>query len=275
MRGAEDVAVLRPAPWWTPKRLALALIAAGALLLLALGWAALLRQQVAERSAQLAGEMRSRHEGEVEFAATLRERERIAADLHDTLEQALAGVTFQLEAGESFRATSPERSDRHQRIAHQLLVRTREDVRRSVWNLRAQALDGRTLPEALRNVAESAGAGRAVAIEVAETGAPRPLSEFVAGNLLLLAQEAVTNAMKHATPTRIRLGLNFAPERVTLAIEDDGAGFYPATAPGAREGHFGLQGMTERVKRLGGTFSIESGPGRGTRITAAVPASAD
>jgi len=88
---------------------------------------------------------------------------------------------------------------------------------------------------------------------------------------LLLAQEGVTNALKHASANRIDVCVEYSTDGVSLRIEDDGCGFNPGTAPSLREGHFGLQGMRERVKRLGGTIDIASATGQGCRINATVP----
>jgi signal transduction histidine kinase len=271
LRSEGDIETLDPASWWTAERLGTALASLGGLLLLASAWVVWLKRQVAIRSAQLGEEMRTRREAEIEFEATLRERERLAADLHDTLEQSLAGVSFQLEASESFRSTQPSRSDHHLRLAQQLVARSQEDVRRSVWNLHAQALDGRSLGEALKSLASHAGAGRAFQITTFEEGSPRAIPDFAAAHLLLVAQESITNAIKHASPRLVKLCLGYRHESIDLAIEDDGCGFDPATAPGAHLGHFGLQGIAERVKRLGGRFQIESRPGAGTRILVTVP----
>lgn len=271
LRSTGDVSVLRTAPWWTPGRLgiALGLLAAG--LLIALAWIAWLRRAVAQRSAELAEAMRARRDAAVEFESTLRERNRLAADLHDTTEQSLTGLALQLEACEGLQAKAPERSQQHLSLARQLLDRSREDLRRSIWNLRSSPLDRGTLQEALRQIATDRSAGLPIRITVEARGRERPLPDFVAGNLLLLTQEGITNALKHATPSDISVTLVFAPSAVSLLIEDNGSGFDPATAAGHREGHFGLQGMRERMKRLGGTLSIESAPGRGTRITASLP----
>ena len=94
---------------------------------------------------------------------------------------------------------------------------------------------------------------------------------FVAGNLLLLAQEGITNALKHARPVQIDITLRFSERAVTLIIHDDGAGFDPATAEGPQNGHFGLQGRRERIKRLGGQLESRSACGAGTTIRASVP----
>ncbi len=270
LRGPEDVRVIVAASWWTPVRLWAALGLVAVVLLFALAWVVLLRRRVTQRSAQLAEEMRARRDAAVEFETTLRERNRLAADLHDTTEQSLTGLAFQLEATFALHHKSPERSQQHMALARQLLDRSREDLRRSIWNLRAAPLEQHTLAEALQEIAADRSAGLAVRIAVECEGDPRALPDIVAGNLLLLAQEGITNALKHATPTRIELHLNFSPRAVILTIRDDGRGFDPATAGGPKDGHFGLQGMRERIKRLGGQLEIKSSPGKGTIITASV-----
>ena len=271
LRGPADVQVIRAASWWTPERLWAALGLTAVVLLMALVWVAMLRRRVSLRGAQLAEEMRARRDAAVEFESTLRERNRLAADLHDTTEQSLTGLAFQLEATEGLHTRAPDRSRQHLVLARQLLGRSREDLRRSIWNLRANPLEKHTLTEALREVAADRSAGMAVRIVVECDGAPRPLPDFVAGNLLLLAQEGITNALKHAQPGEIALHLKFPEREVTLIIRDDGIGFDPSTANGPKDGHFGLQGMRERIKRLGGRLEIMSAPGNGTIITATVP----
>ncbi len=270
LRDTADVQVVAAASWWTQERLLSALALAAIVLLLVLAWVAMLRRQVARRSEELAEAMRARRDAAVEFDSTLRERNRLAADLHDTTEQALTGMALQLEAADALRTRAPERSEQHLGLARHLLDRSREDLRRSIWNLRANPLEQHTLAEALREVAADRSAGLGLAIEVASRGEERPMPDFVAGNLLLLAQEGITNALKHAAPTRIDLQLEFTPQEITLEIRDDGRGFDPATADGPKDGHFGLQGMRERVKRLGGRLTLRSAPGRGTAITATV-----
>lgn len=278
LRTPEDVAVLRAAPWWTTERLWKALAGVFAVLILALGWALVLRRSVERERERLAKERRAREEQErareaaqVEFEATMRERERLAADLHDTLEQALTGVAFQLETMNRLREHPPERSVRHLSFARQMLARSREDVRRSVWNLRANALDGRMLREALHFIAEGLTEGQGITITSGGSGEEEALPDLIAGNLLMLAKEGITNALKHAVATTIHLAVDYTPEAVTLTVEDNGRGFTPEEAAGPQQGHFGLQGMRERARRLGAEFRIDSAPGRGTRVAIRVP----
>lgn len=271
LRSADDLRVLHAAPWWTPQRLWLLLGGTAALLAGVLTWNLILRRLVAHRGVQLAAEMRARDRAEVEFDATLRERTRLAADLHDTLEQALTGLSFQLDTSSVLATKAPDASARHLELGRQLLTRSREDLRRSIWNLRSRELDGHSLAEAVEGAALQATEGRPIEITVEETGIPHPLPEFIAGNLLLLAQEAMTNAIKHGHPQTIAVSVHYQDDEVVLGVRDDGAGFDPGAAPGLHEGHFGLQGMRERANRLDGRIEIESRRGEGTRITVIVP----
>ncbi|QTN32973.1 sensor histidine kinase [Akkermansiaceae bacterium] len=271
LRHSSDIRVLRAASWWTPTRLRLSLGVILAVLLASLAWARSLRREVVKRTAALVSETRARRDAEVEFNATSRERERMAVDLHDTVEQALTGVSYQLQVSEALHAGQPQRSLQHLDLAKQLLAQSREEVRRSVWNLRAQALNGRNLAEVLRDVAAGLSTRNPARTHVSVIGEERDLPDFIAGHLLLLAQESMTNAIKHAKPENIRITLEFGEGSVELRVHDDGIGFDPVNAPGLSEGHLGLQGMRERMKRLGGTVKVESAPGQGTTIRARVP----
>lgn len=268
LRTPADIAVLRAAPWWTPLRLWIALGIVGGGGLLSSAWVWTLRRRVTQRAKELAEEIEARQSAEVEFEATLRERKRLAADLHDTLEQSLTGLARQLEAADELRTAHPDRSGSHLGLARQLLDRSQEDVRRSVWNLHSTSLELRSLSEALHELVEYRSADQPVSLLVEIQGVERPLPDFISGNLLLLAQEGITNTFKHAAASTIVLRLNFQPESLELSIEDDGDGFLVSNAPGPQEGHFGLQGMRERVKRLGGRLTIYSTPGQGTILTA-------
>jgi len=268
LRTPADVAVLIAAPWWTPRRLWIALAIVGGSALLCVAWVWTLRRRVTQRARELAEEIEARQNAEVEFEATLRERKRLAADLHDTLEQSLTGLARQLEAADELREINPQRSESHLGLARQLLDRSQEDVRRSVWNLHSSSLEDLSLVDALYEVVEYRSADQPVQLMVKVEGEQRVLPDFVSGNLVLLAQEGITNAFKHADAKTIILHLVFQAESLSLSIEDDGRGFLTTAAPGPQEGHFGLQGMRERVKRMGGKLTVTSAPGKGTTVTA-------
>ena len=267
--------VITTPPWWTAQRLGI--LFAGLLLVfgLTLIWGYAMRSKVAIRSVQLAQEIAAREANTLKFDTILLERRRLAADLHDTLEQALTGLALQLEITERSKVSDPELSARHLSLAQQFLERSRQEVHRTVWDLRANGLGGRDFLEILQKRTTDMVAGTSVAINVTHEGAVTPLPDLIAGNLLLVAQEAITNALKHGPPKRIDVCLNSTPDQVKLVITDDGKGFDFATAPGRNEGHFGMQGMHERMKRLGGELNVQSSPGQGATITAKVAIQAE
>ncbi len=268
LRSPMDLTVLKAAPWWTPKRLWIALAIVGGSTLLCVAWVWTLRRRVTQRARELAEEIEARQNAEVEFEATLRERKRLAADLHDTLEQSLTGLARQLEAADELRDVNPQRSETHLGLARQLLDRSQEDVRRSVWNLHSSSLEDLSLVDALYEVVEHRSADQPVKLLVEVEGEQRVLPDFVSGNLVLLAQEGITNAFKHADAKTVVLHLVFQPDSLSLSIVDDGRGFLTSGAPGPQEGHFGLQGMRERVKRMGGKLTVTSAPEKGTTVSA-------
>jgi signal transduction histidine kinase len=116
------------------------------------------------------------------------------------------------------------------------------------------------------------GSGHAAKISVSCDGEPFEIPNFVAGNLLLVAQEAIRNALHHGQPKTVDVQIDYdaASREVTMTVADDGSGFAVGDEVGPAQGHFGLQGMRERIASLGGTLAIDSRPGRGTRVTAVV-----
>lgn len=269
---AGDVRLIRAPPWWTPMRLSAALAGVIVVLAAALAWAWSLRRQVACQAAAIAKEMRARREAAVEFQATLRERTRLAANLHDTLLQSMAGIGFQLEASQmSLRRPGEwpgEDAAEHLDVARRMVDHAVDDIRGSVWALRSAAVHGRSLTEAINALIGRVGAGHRADIRLHTQGRPFDLPDFVTGNLMLIVQEAVFNALRHGDPQAVEIGVVFDPgtAAVDLTIHDDGRGFSLGEQRGPDEGHFGLQGMRERAERLGGHLSVESELGRGTTV---------
>jgi len=266
-----DLRVVFQPPWWTPQRLGILLAAVILVLGLALVWGYTMRRQVAVRGAQLAAEMSARESARVEFDTTLRERRRLANDLHDTLEQSLTGLALQLEIASRNQDSDPAQSGHHLNLARKFLERSRSEVHRTVWDLRAHGQDGRGFLDILEERVSSMVEGSGITITLKSDGDPQSMPDLIAGNLLLLAQEAVTNALKHSGASEISLLVRLAHGCVELVVEDHGCGFDPATAPGQRDGHFGLQGMRERTKRLDGEIELTAAPGRGTTLRVRVP----
>lgn len=280
LRSAADVQVVRAPSWWTPRRLATALGGVGVVLAAALGWVWSLRRELAVQVDRVAHEIRSRRESEVEFEATLRERNRLAANLHDTLLQTLGGIRFQLDACRvAGQEMDPFESGEHFDVARRMIDHAAQEVRGSVWALRTMPMPGRSFTDSIAAVIsqfeKQFGKAHAPRISFQTTGGALELPNFVAGNLLLVVQEAIHNAIRHGRPTRIDVAADFGNDgSLMLTVRDDGAGFLPGTQVGPAQGHFGLQGMRERVERLGGTIEIESAPGAGTMIRGVVGAAA-
>ena len=213
--------------------------------------------------------------------ATTEERNRLAREIHDTLAQGLAAITLQLETADALAETRPARA--HEAIQRALILARSnlEEARRSVMDLRAASLQGRTLPAALAALVESENnaaqdhANATTNAHIRYTYTPflhNPgLSARIESGLYRIAQEAIANAQKHAQAQHIEVMLSADEQHVQLIVQDDGVGFDPELVAHRSEGHFGLAGMSERVKLLGGTLSIQSTPGTGTRIAVTVP----
>lgn len=269
----DHLRVVAEPPWWTPQRLSILLAGVLLVLVLVLAWGYAMRRQVAIRGTQLATEITARKSAQIEFDSILHERQRLAHDLHDTLEQALMGVALQLEIASRSRTSHPDQCARHLTLARQFLERSRSEVHRTVWDLRSHGQDGRDFLEILDERVSMMVAGSGITIALGREGDSAPMPDLIAGNLLLLAQEAVTNALKHSGASEIGIVLRMPPGGIELEIRDNGRGFDAAAAPGHHDGHFGLQGMRERTKRLGGKIEWITSPGHGTLLRVQVPLS--
>ncbi|MEI7901548.1 MAG: ATP-binding protein [bacterium] len=268
LRSRDDLVVLRPPPWWTLRRLFF--ILAGMVLTLGAtaGWVWLLHRQVATQAAQLASEMRARRDASVEFRTALRERNRLAANLHDTLVQTIGGIGFQLDACEVAAGRGGVAATEGIRVARRMVDHAVTELRGSVWEMRGLPLREKSFSEALSYLVSHVSEGHPVGVTVKTEGPLDHVPEFVAGNLLLMVQEALKNALRHARPNAIGIlaGADEAGTTLFATVRDDGVGFDPAAVKGSAEGHFGLAVMKERAERLGGRLRIESVPGRGTTV---------
>lgn len=198
------------------------------------------------------------------------ERNRLAREIHDTLAQWLTGMILQLETADAMLETKTE-PERIQQIIQQTLSLARESIdeaRRSVLDLRAAPLEGRTLAEALKTLINETQTQNNITIKYEIIGGGHPLSARVEVGLYRIAQEAINNIISHSSAQSIWIQLVIMPDNVKLTVSDNGSGFDPSCIP---SGHFGLSGMKERVKLLGGQLTIQSTPGIGTEISANIP----
>ncbi len=259
LRGPEDVKVLAVPSWWTPQRLSFAAASLGGVLLLVLVWVAVLRRQVMRQMGVISGRLRAE--------AVNEERNRIARDLHDTLEQQLVGVALQLDGTEKIIRPDNEPALKSVRIAGRMLRHTRLEARRSVWDLRSRILETEGLGAALRALAANTGGSESPSVEVRITGEARKLPLGADFQLHSIAQEALANALKHAQAKYIVISLESTAEVTRLSVRDDGCGFAPGMLERTDLPHFGVLGMQERAEKIGGELTINGTPGAGCVVT--------
>ncbi|MDQ1048727.1 signal transduction histidine kinase [Streptomyces sp. V4I2] len=198
------------------------------------------------------------------------ERRRLAAEIHDTIAQGLTGIIAQLQVVAN--APDLDIARTHLERASALARDSLGEARRSVHNLAPVALTNDGLPEALKNTVAEWGERTGIRAEFTVTGPAEQFHEEVAATLLRIAQEALSNASRHARATRLGVTLTFLGDEVILDIRDDGRGFDPlADRARTRTGGFGLDGMRARAERIAGTLTVESEPGHGTAVSARVP----
>jgi signal transduction histidine kinase len=250
------VTLLAAPSWWTTVRV---LAVAAGILAVALGalWLRAWRRLREERLA--------RAEARAQFAAVFTERNRMAREIHDTLAQGFAGISVQLEALGDRLGEVPDAARHHLDLARQLVRESLAEARRTVWALRAQALEEGSLGTALERLGRQLTEGSAIAFEFRPSGTPRALPAQTENDLLRIGQEALTNAVRHAQARKITLALEYQEDAVRLAVSDDGCGLND-TSPGGDGGGFGLPGMRARANALHAELQVRSAPDAGTTI---------
>ncbi len=204
------------------------------------------------------------------FAAVLAERNRLAREMHDTLIQGCVGVSTLIDAAASLQQISPD-------VTRDLLERARtqvresvDEARRAVWNLRHEA-SGDGLVTSLERLAQQITLTSGVSVSCHAGGTPVPLDAEVEHDLVMIAKEAMLNAVNHGHPQSVRLAWNFEPNRLHVLVTDDGCGFEPLAERTEQGEHYGLEGINERAKQMGGTFVLSITPGKGTQVSVTVP----
>lgn len=202
----------------------------------------------------------------------IEERNRLAREIHDTIAQGLTGIVLQLEATGTLLDTRPERARQRLSKATELARGTLGEARRSVWNLRPRPLEERSLFEAIEGVArrlEDDG----IRIQCELVGEPVKPAPETENSVYRIAQEALENIRKHAAATEVELSLAFDDNRLMLTIGDNGRGFDPEQLTRQRTdgGGFGLLGMRERARLVGGQLEIHSSAGAGTVLIVMAP----
>ena len=265
VRDPRDVQVIARPPWWTPKRM---LIVVGVLLLSVLAfviWNRLLQRVVERKSRQLMRE----HIAHVKTSLRIDERTHLAVELHDSLSQNLSGVACQIAATKGTLPPGADNTARYLSTAERMLLSCRTELRRCLWDLRENALEEKDFAEAIRKTLAPVAEDRQFTVSF---NVPRfRLDDTIAHAILCIIRELVANAVHHGKADRVRIVGELLANTVVFSVCDDGCGFDPDNAVGAAEGHFGIEGIRERIKRLNGTFTIASEAGNGCEAKASIP----
>ena len=260
LRAPQDVVVLKTPSWWTLRRTLWVLGGTAGALFVVFIWMMALRRRVREQMEIVRQKLRN--------SAVLQERNRIARELHDTLEQELAGITLQLDLAVDCFQQAPRVAQQALETARNMSRHSMVEARRSVWDLRCQLLENGDLVSALEQiVAPLAPADGQIRVKI--EGKPFRLPGAMEMNLLRIGQEAVGNAVKHGRARDVRIGLRYTPGSVRLSVTDNGTGFN-AEQP-CRTGHFGVLDMRERALSMGSQLVIASNRLEGTTVSVEVP----
>lgn len=261
LRENADIVLVSTPPWLNAQRLRWLLGGVLALAVVAGAWVLLLRRQVVRQTRVIAHQLEQKTLSD--------ERRRIARELHDTLEQQLAGVNIHLDTVAECAPELPAPVSRALDNARAMLIHSRTEAHRSILELRSRAIEQVGLVGSVRESIKALHiTSPSITVEV--EGDEQRQQQRIEFQLLRIVQESITNALKHAQASSIVVRFRFAPEDLRVSITDDGAGFDVAQAAGVHDTHFGLLGMRERAAKIRGMLDIQSSPGAGCTITVTV-----
>ena len=205
------------------------------------------------------------------FEAVLEERNRIAREMHDTVIQGCASASALLEAVVALENGQLGGRGELLDSARSQIRATVDEARQAIWNLRKKETASPQIGQLLNNMAQQVSHVSHVPVHFEALGNPIQLDRAVEYIVLMVAREAVYNAVHHAQPREVCIRVSFEPDNVRMQVLDDGCGFDPAEVLAAQSVHFGLVGMRERVEHVGGRFEVKSAPGRGTQLSVELP----
>lgn len=265
LRDQSDLKVLKHPPWWTVDRLLVVIGILFASIAVAAFWVAWLNKLVRRRSRELLKEQIARTESELRIG----ERTRLAVELHDSLSQSLAALSFQISSARSAKAAGMDEAERaHLSKAEKMLDASRTELRHCLFDLRSNTLEERNMETAILKTLKADTAEAEINIDFHVTRSR--LNDTTAHATLMIIRELVSNAIRHGEAKHIRISGGIEGSCFSFLVTDDGTGFDVASRPGQNEGHFGLAGVHQRVSNLGGTFDLRSSPGKGTTATVTI-----
>ena len=261
VRTSNDVRVLSRPSWWTPARLLVVIIAMLVLILAIVIWNWSLHTLAERRGRELTEEIVSRVESELKVS----ERTRLAVELHDTIAQYLTGAIMEIRTGVRLSGDRQTTAGEHFALAQKTLESCRQELRNCLWDLRNRVLEQSNMDAAIRQTLAPHVKNVDLAVRF---NVPRELvSDNTAHAILRIIRELVINATRHGHATAIKIAGSVEGGKQLFSVKDNGCGFNPESAPSIADGHFGLQGIRERIAPFNGDFKIESAPGKGAKAT--------
>ena len=264
VRTPKDVVLVARPPWWTTKRLIALIAALVSVILGIIWWNVALRRRAELRGKKLADEQVAHISSELKVV----ERTRLAVELHDLLSQTLTGVSMGISSIIDTVGDSDARLKHPLELTSKMVEACRNELRNCLWDLRSRSLEEEKMDNAIRIALAQVISTANVAVRF---NVPRSLlTDNTAHAILCIVRELATNAIRHGKASCIKVAGCIERGRLLFAVSDNGCGFDTESAPGVDEGHFGLQGIRERVERLNGEMSIKSTIGKGTNVSLAI-----
>ena len=261
VRTRDDIQILSRPPWWTPGRLMAVIGALLAALFGIFAWNRMLNRRAERRGQELADEKVAHVTSDLKVY----ERTRLAVELHDSLSQNLTGVSLAIRAANRIADSNPDIMRQHLGLAAKTLDSCRDELRNCLWDLRNQTLEEADMNEAIRQTLKPHVGSARLSIRF---NVPRErLSDNTAHAILRIVRELAANAVRHGAASAIKVAGAIENDRLLFSVTDNGTGFDPDSCPDAMQGHFGLQGIRDRVDAFEGEMSIRSAPGNGAKIS--------
>ena len=265
LRSTSDLTIVKSPPWWTPGRLFVVIVGLFVILGGILAWNIILNRLVERRGREL---LRTNLE-RMNETLLMDERTRLSVELHDSVAQNLTGVSMQIDAAGHLLGGNPAKAAQYLAAASRTLHACREELRNVLWDLRSKALEVPDIAEAIRRTLKPHVSDTVIDIHF---DVPRArITDNTMHALLRIIRELSLNAIRHGKADHLEIFGELLPGELKISVADNGCGFDVANVQGPEQGHFGIVGIQERIKRFNGTFEIRSNPKDGTCVTIAIP----
>jgi signal transduction histidine kinase/streptogramin lyase len=205
------------------------------------------------------------------FEERLKERTRIAQELHDNLIQDVMGISLQIEVTEELLPADLPAKQSLRRALH-LCKSALDEGRRTLNNLRSGPLSAGDFVKSFSQLSDEFAGDSGIRADVVVEGLERPLNALAGNDVLQVGRQAITNAFRHSHASEIHVLLSYGQQRLQILVQDNGRGMTEEQLNVRRPGHYGIAGMQERAERVGGTISVRSLVGEGTEVHLSVPA---